>query len=185
MGKRTLALNTQKAGWAPEPVWTVWRRENLLPSAGNRNTIPRLTSWYPSHNTDRPTPALLWSVKMYSYCAATGLMGHKISARLMYSYCPSIWLNGHNISTDSRILPVPLLDWRVKISPLHSCIPTAPLLDWRGKISLQTREFLLSRYWTEGAQYLYRLKNSYCPSIGLDAHNISTDSRIPTVPLLD
>jgi hypothetical protein len=29
----------QKAGWAPEPVWTLWRNEKSLAPAGNR-TVP-------------------------------------------------------------------------------------------------------------------------------------------------
>jgi hypothetical protein len=31
------------AVWAPEPVWTLWRKALLLP-AGNRTTIPRSPS---------------------------------------------------------------------------------------------------------------------------------------------
>ena len=183
MGKGTLALNTEKTVWAPQPVRTVWRRGNLLPLAGNRNTIPRLSSSYPSHNTDRATPALLWSVTLYSYCptglkghisarpmysysSCIGLKGHNISGRLVYSYCPSIGLKGHNISTDSGI-------------------PTVPRLDWRGTVFLQIHVFLLSRYWTEGAQYVNRFMYSCCSAIGLKGHSISTDSCIPAVPLLD
>jgi hypothetical protein len=35
-GKPTRVPNGQEAGWAPEPVWTLCVRENLV-SAGNRN----------------------------------------------------------------------------------------------------------------------------------------------------
>ena len=196
---------------------------------------------------------------MYSYCPSIGLKGHNISTdsctptvppldwkgtislkthvlllslywteraqylyRHTYSYCPSIGLKGHNISTDSCTPTVPLLDWVGTISlqthvlllslyrtewaqylyrlmysycpsiglsghniSTDSCTPTVPLLDWVGTISLQTHVLLLSLYRTERAQYLYRLMSSYCPSIGPYGHNISTDSCIPTVPLLD
>jgi len=33
-GDRTLISIKQKAGWAPESVWTCWRTEKLLPSMG-------------------------------------------------------------------------------------------------------------------------------------------------------
>jgi len=33
LGKK-LAFIEQKAGWAPEPVWTLWRRQNLLSLPG-------------------------------------------------------------------------------------------------------------------------------------------------------
>jgi len=126
MGKGTLPLNTEKTVWAPEPVWTVWRRGNLLPHSGNRNTIPGLSSSYPTHNTNRATSDLLWSVTLNSYCPtdwrdttspldpciltvpSIGLKDHNISARLVYSYCPSIGLKNHNISTDSCI---PTVHW--------------------------------------------------------------------------
>jgi hypothetical protein len=140
----------------------------------------------------------------YYFCPSFGLKGYYISARLMYSYCPSIGLKGHINSTASCITSAPLLDWRATIPLLDSRIPTVPLLDWRSTISLQTDVFLLSPYWTEGAEYFYRLRYScypatglkghntsarlaysYCPSIGLKEHNITTDSCIPTVPLLD
>jgi len=34
----------QEAGWAPEPVWMLWRKEKILASAGNRTTVPRTRS---------------------------------------------------------------------------------------------------------------------------------------------
>jgi hypothetical protein len=29
-------------GWAPGPVWSFWGREEFIPPAGNRTTVPRL-----------------------------------------------------------------------------------------------------------------------------------------------
>jgi hypothetical protein len=37
------------AGWALEPVWTLWGREKCVALAGNRNMIPRSSSLWPSH----------------------------------------------------------------------------------------------------------------------------------------
>jgi len=35
----------QESGWASNPVWTIWRRENPLALTGNRTTVPRLSSF--------------------------------------------------------------------------------------------------------------------------------------------
>jgi hypothetical protein len=52
LGKEPPVPIGQEAGWAPEPVWTLWRRENSISLAGNRtpssqSPVPILTeiSW--------------------------------------------------------------------------------------------------------------------------------------------
>jgi hypothetical protein len=42
----------QQAGWAPEPVWMLWRWETSLASARNWTPIPQLLSSYAGHYTD-------------------------------------------------------------------------------------------------------------------------------------
>jgi hypothetical protein len=49
-GNEAPAPIEQKAGWAPEPVWTLWRREKSLAPAGNWNpavqpVARRYTDW--------------------------------------------------------------------------------------------------------------------------------------------
>jgi hypothetical protein len=34
----------EEAGWAPEPVWTVWGRDKFVAPPGNRTPVPRLSS---------------------------------------------------------------------------------------------------------------------------------------------
>ena len=43
-GKESVVPTEQKAGWAPEPVFTFWRRYKYVASGGNRTTIPRTSS---------------------------------------------------------------------------------------------------------------------------------------------
>jgi hypothetical protein len=35
-GKEPQVPTGEEAGWTPEPVWKLWRREKFLPPAGNR-----------------------------------------------------------------------------------------------------------------------------------------------------
>jgi hypothetical protein len=37
--KETTVPTEYEAGWASEPVWTLWRRENYLALAGNRTPV--------------------------------------------------------------------------------------------------------------------------------------------------
>jgi len=51
-GKEPEAPSEQQAGLTPNPVLTLWRREKYLVSDGNRPTILRSSSPWPSRNTD-------------------------------------------------------------------------------------------------------------------------------------
>jgi hypothetical protein len=48
-GKQLLVPIGYEAGWAPEPVWTLWRGEKSVAPVGNQNTIPRVPA---RHYTD-------------------------------------------------------------------------------------------------------------------------------------
>jgi len=37
---------------APQPVWTLWKRDKFLAPSGNRNTDPQLSSTWSSNYTD-------------------------------------------------------------------------------------------------------------------------------------
>jgi hypothetical protein len=39
-----LLIGQEEAGWAPGPVWTLWRTDTSLAPAGNRNKIPSSSS---------------------------------------------------------------------------------------------------------------------------------------------
>jgi hypothetical protein len=39
LGKERPVLIAQEAGWTPEPVLTLWRREKSLAHAGNRTPV--------------------------------------------------------------------------------------------------------------------------------------------------
>jgi hypothetical protein len=43
-GKALLATIEYEAVWAPEPFWTLRKRDNALGSVGNRSGIPRISS---------------------------------------------------------------------------------------------------------------------------------------------
>lgn len=45
---------TTKQGntWAPQPVWTLWKKEKFLAPSRNRNTVPQLPSMWSSEYTD-------------------------------------------------------------------------------------------------------------------------------------
>jgi len=55
-GKVLLALNEQGAGWAPEPVWMLWRREKALAHAGNLYPSPWFFSPWSAQYTDHAFP---------------------------------------------------------------------------------------------------------------------------------
>jgi hypothetical protein len=167
-GKSALTLNTEKAGW-------------LGPTASMKGTEKRKISF----------PVLEIEARFLDCTARTAVTIpielHRLCCGVLQCI-PTVPLLDWRVTIsllDSCILAVLLLDWRVTISLLDSCIPAVPLLGWRVTVSLQTHVFLLSLYWTEVAQYLYRLMYSCCPSIGLKWHSISTDSCIPVVLLLD
>ena len=71
-GKESVVPTEQKAGWAPEPVFTFWRRYKYVASGGNRTTIPRTSSQQPSHYPScyrcQDTPALngslVWHLRL-------------------------------------------------------------------------------------------------------------------------
>ena len=48
---------TYVAGWDPVFIWTSWRREIYLASAGIRVTIPGASTPWPSHYTKCSVPA--------------------------------------------------------------------------------------------------------------------------------
>jgi hypothetical protein len=54
-GKEPLVPIGQEAGWAPEPVWTTWRRENSWPYRDS-NSDPSVVQPICSHYTDCAIP---------------------------------------------------------------------------------------------------------------------------------
>jgi hypothetical protein len=42
----------QEAGWAPKPVWKLWRRDKILAPAGTRTTVLRTSIPYLRYCTD-------------------------------------------------------------------------------------------------------------------------------------
>jgi hypothetical protein len=51
LGKETRVTIVNEAGWAPEPVWTTWRRENSL-SYRDSNSVPSVVQPVASRYTD-------------------------------------------------------------------------------------------------------------------------------------
>jgi hypothetical protein len=52
LGKEPRLAIRYEAGWAPKPVWKLWRREKSLTPVGNWTTIPWSCNQYSSHYTD-------------------------------------------------------------------------------------------------------------------------------------
>jgi len=127
---------------------------------------------------------------MYSYCP-TGMKGHSTSARLMYSYCPSI------VNPSDRTMALGSTQRLTEMSTrcifwgkdgrcvgLTTLPPFCAVVTKSGNLNFlePSRPFracngtalpLLSLYWTEVSQYLYRLIYSCCPAVGLKGHNMS------------
>jgi hypothetical protein len=52
--KKPPVLTAQKAGWAPEPVWTLWRRETSCPYPQSNPSCPPLClSRHHGHSSDK------------------------------------------------------------------------------------------------------------------------------------
>jgi hypothetical protein len=51
-GKDHPVRDEHEAGWAPKPVWSLWKKEKSFASVGNRITIPRSCIPYSSQYTD-------------------------------------------------------------------------------------------------------------------------------------
>jgi len=55
-GKSSLVTIKQQTGWAPEPVWTLWRTVTSLGHAGNKRVAPWQSFLVPAY-TDCTIPA--------------------------------------------------------------------------------------------------------------------------------
>jgi hypothetical protein len=56
-GKYSPVTVVKRAGWAPDPVWTLWRRAKFLSFVRNETPIPGSSSSYPSRYTNHIIPA--------------------------------------------------------------------------------------------------------------------------------
>jgi hypothetical protein len=55
-GKAAAVHINWEAGWAPQPVWSSWRRQMFLDLAGNRAAIPPTPSPWRIHDNDYAFP---------------------------------------------------------------------------------------------------------------------------------
>jgi hypothetical protein len=57
--KELLVVIGEEAGWASQPVWTLWRSEKRVAPAGNRSMKHRYSSPYVSRNTEKAILAFM------------------------------------------------------------------------------------------------------------------------------
>jgi hypothetical protein len=55
-GKQCPVPSVQEAGWAPEPIWILWRRKKSIASARNQTLTDQLSSMLSSHYTNLAIP---------------------------------------------------------------------------------------------------------------------------------